>query len=145
MRSAASVSDSSALSVSSMTRRSALSPQRHENAGASLAAEAAASAPSRLSLAAAWTLAGSADEAAAADLAAQAGRALAGVAYAPVAVVVSAYARADVAHSLTGFGFLVPKVEHRALLGTLFSSSMFDGRAPEGAVLGGELPVRLDR
>jgi protoporphyrinogen/coproporphyrinogen III oxidase len=70
-----------------------------------------------------------------ADLAPEAGRALAGITYAPVAIVVSTYARADVAHSLTGFGFLVPKVEHRALLGTLFSSSMFDGRAPDGTVL----------
>jgi oxygen-dependent protoporphyrinogen oxidase len=69
------------------------------------------------------------------ELAPDAGRALAGVAYAPVAIVISTYARADVAHSLTGFGFLVPKVEHRALLGTLFSSSMFDGRAPDGTVL----------
>jgi protoporphyrinogen/coproporphyrinogen III oxidase len=70
-----------------------------------------------------------------AELAPEAGRALASVAYAPVAIVISTYARADVAHSLTGFGFLVPKVEHRALLGTLFSSSMFDGRAPDGTVL----------
>lgn len=70
-----------------------------------------------------------------AGLAPEAGRALAGVAYAPVAIVVSTYARADVAHSLTGFGFFVPKVEQRALLGTLFSSSMFGGRAPDGSVL----------
>jgi oxygen-dependent protoporphyrinogen oxidase len=70
-----------------------------------------------------------------ADLAPDASRALAGVAYAPVAIVISTYARRDVAHSLAGFGFLVPKVEHRALLGTLFSSSMFDGRAPDGTVL----------
>jgi len=55
--------------------------------------------------------------------------------YAPVAVVASAYARADVAHSLAGFGFLVPKKERRSILGTLFSSSMFDRRAPDGAVL----------
>ena len=70
-----------------------------------------------------------------ADLAPEASRALAGIAYAPVAIVISTYARRDVAHSLAGFGFLVPKVEHRALLGTLFSSSMFDGRAPNGMVL----------
>ncbi len=70
-----------------------------------------------------------------ADLAPEAARALAGVAYAPIAIVASTYARSAVAHSLTGFGFLVPRVEHRAVLGTLFSSSMFRGRAPEGTVL----------
>ncbi len=61
--------------------------------------------------------------------------ALAAIEYAPVAVAASAYRRADVAHPLAGFGFLVPKCERRAILGTLFSSSMFAGRAPEGAVL----------
>jgi oxygen-dependent protoporphyrinogen oxidase len=29
----------------------------------------------------------------------------------------------------------VPKVEHRRILGSLFSSSMFEGRAPEGTVI----------
>lgn len=70
-----------------------------------------------------------------AGLAPDAARALAAVDYAPVAIVASAYRRADVAHPLRGFGFLVPKVEHRAILGTLFSSSMFDGRAPADLVL----------
>ncbi len=64
-----------------------------------------------------------------------AARALAGIDYAPIAIAASAYRRADVTHSLVGFGFLVPKVEHRAILGGLFSSSMFEGRAPPGAVL----------
>ncbi len=70
-----------------------------------------------------------------AGVAPEAGRALVTVEYAPVAVVASLYRRADVTHSLAGFGFLVPKVEHRAILGTLFSSSMFDGRAPGDMVL----------
>jgi oxygen-dependent protoporphyrinogen oxidase len=52
-----------------------------------------------------------------------------------VSVVATAYRREDVTHALGGFGFLVPRVEGRAVLGTLFSSSMFEGRAPEGQVL----------
>ena len=69
------------------------------------------------------------------ELAPAAVPALAAIDYAPVASVASAYRRADVAHSLSGFGFLVPKREDRRILGSLFSSSMFAGRAPEGTVL----------
>jgi oxygen-dependent protoporphyrinogen oxidase len=70
-----------------------------------------------------------------AALAPDASRALAAIDYAPVAVVASAYRRADVSDPLAGFGFQVPKKERRAMLGTLFSSSMFDGRAPADSVL----------
>ena len=38
-------------------------------------------------------------------------------------------------HTLDGFGFLVPRQEKRSILGTLFSSSMFEGRARETDVL----------
>lgn len=55
--------------------------------------------------------------------------------YPPVASVACAYARADVAHALDGFGFLVPKKEQRQILGTIFSSTLFPNRAPEGSVL----------
>ena len=55
--------------------------------------------------------------------------------YAPVAVVASGYRRADVAHDLAGFGFLVPRRERRTILGSLFSSSLFPGRAPADHVL----------
>jgi oxygen-dependent protoporphyrinogen oxidase len=61
-------------------------------------------------------------------------RSLENVRYTPVAVVVSGYRREDVAHPLDGFGALVPEVEHRQTLGTLFSSTLFSGRAPEGHV-----------
>ena len=69
------------------------------------------------------------------EFAPAAARGLDEIRYAPVASVATAYRRADVAHSLAGFGFLVPKKEGRRILGTLFSSSTFDGRAPEGTVL----------
>ncbi len=55
--------------------------------------------------------------------------------YPPVAAVVSAYARAPGMHPLDGFGFLVPAAERRDILGTIFSSTLFPGRAPEGEVL----------
>lgn len=54
--------------------------------------------------------------------------------YSPVASVFLGYRRDDVAHPLNGFGFLVPSRERRAILGCLWSSSLFPGRAPEGYV-----------
>ena len=63
-----------------------------------------------------------------------AARALDEIPYAPVASVVQAYRNAQVKHRLDGFGFLVPRVEKRAILGTLFSTTMFEGRAPQDIV-----------
>jgi oxygen-dependent protoporphyrinogen oxidase len=59
---------------------------------------------------------------------------LAGISYAPVAVVVLGLRREEVAHPLDGFGVLLPAVERRRVLGVLFSSTLFPGRAPEGYV-----------
>jgi protoporphyrinogen/coproporphyrinogen III oxidase len=70
-----------------------------------------------------------------AALAPGAARALGEIAYPPVSIVASAYRRQDVAHPLDGFGFLAPRVERPAVLGTLFSSSMFAGRSPQDIVL----------
>src|SRR5690606_37024006 len=53
---------------------------------------------------------------------------------ADVAVVSLGFRRADVSHPLAGFGFLSPAVEKRFVLGCLFPSSLFEGRAPEGHV-----------
>jgi len=68
-------------------------------------------------------------------LAPDAATALAAIDYAAIGIVASLYRRADIAHSLRGFGFLVPRIESRTILGTLFSDSMFSGRAPAGSVL----------
>ena len=57
------------------------------------------------------------------------------IVYAPLASVASAYAAADITHALDGFGCLVPRLAKRSLLGVLFSSTMFEGRAPPGQVL----------
>jgi oxygen-dependent protoporphyrinogen oxidase len=69
------------------------------------------------------------------QLAPAAAQALDAIPYSPVAVVASAYRRVDVKHALDGFGFLSPRKEGRAVLGTLFASSMFDGRAPADTVV----------
>jgi oxygen-dependent protoporphyrinogen oxidase len=60
---------------------------------------------------------------------------MAGIEYAPVAVVSLGYRREDVAHSLEGFGFLVPRSSGLQVLGTVWNSSLFPGRAPAGHVL----------
>jgi protoporphyrinogen/coproporphyrinogen III oxidase len=60
---------------------------------------------------------------------------LSGIEYAPVAVVSLGYRREDVAHSLDGFGFLVPRSSGLRTLGTVWNSSLFPGRAPAGHVL----------
>ncbi len=54
--------------------------------------------------------------------------------YAPVAVVGAGYQREQVGHAVEGFGFLVPRKEKLSVLGTVWSSSLFPGRAPEGMV-----------
>lgn len=52
----------------------------------------------------------------------------------PVTSLALGFKREDVAHPLDGFGMLIKQSENSPLLGVLFSSSMFDGRAPEGHV-----------
>lgn len=52
----------------------------------------------------------------------------------PVASLFLGFRREQVAHPLDGFGLLVPAVENRSVLGVLFSSSLFSGRAPAGHV-----------
>jgi protoporphyrinogen/coproporphyrinogen III oxidase len=60
---------------------------------------------------------------------------LAGIESAPVAVISLGYKRRDVGRSLDGFGFLVPRSAGLRVLGTVWNSSLFPGRAPEGHVL----------
>jgi oxygen-dependent protoporphyrinogen oxidase len=60
---------------------------------------------------------------------------LGGVEYAGVAVVSLGYRKKDVGHSLQGFGFLVPRSAGLNDLGTVWNSSLFPGRAPEGEAL----------
>ncbi len=55
--------------------------------------------------------------------------------YAPVAVVCLGFEAKKVTRTPEGFGFLVPGREGLPILGCLFSSSIYPGRAPEGRVL----------
>lgn len=61
--------------------------------------------------------------------------ALGAIEYAPVAVVSLGYRKSDVGHSLDGFGFLVPRSQGLRTLGTVWNSSLFPGRAPDGHAL----------
>lgn len=62
-------------------------------------------------------------------------RLLESVRYAPMVVAASSVADDSFREPLRGFGFLVPRTERIHLLGTLFSSALFPGRAPRGRQL----------
>lgn len=69
------------------------------------------------------------------ELDAELSAALARIPYASIAVVCTGYARDAVGHDLDGFGFLIPRTEGKRVLGTIWTSSVFPNRAPEGHVL----------
>jgi protoporphyrinogen/coproporphyrinogen III oxidase len=50
-------------------------------------------------------------------------------------VVSLGYVKADVKHDLNGFGFLLPRSAGTQILGTIWNTSLFPGRAPENHVL----------
>ncbi len=58
--------------------------------------------------------------------------AFARIEYAPVAVVAAGYRREQIQQPVNGFGFLVPRGEKLRVLGTVWNSSLFPNRAPEG-------------
>jgi oxygen-dependent protoporphyrinogen oxidase len=60
---------------------------------------------------------------------------LSSIEYAAVAVVSLGYRKKDVGHSLNGFGFLVPRSAGLRVLGSVWNSSLFPERAPEGHAL----------
>ncbi len=55
--------------------------------------------------------------------------------YPSISVICLGYKRERIKHPLEGFGFLIPNREGRKILGTLWDSSIFPNRAPEGYVL----------
>jgi len=55
--------------------------------------------------------------------------------YAPAAVVALGFPEDALSRPLDGFGFLVPSMEKRDILGVLWSSTLFAERAPDGQVL----------
>jgi oxygen-dependent protoporphyrinogen oxidase len=54
--------------------------------------------------------------------------------YAPIIVVATGHRREDVKHPLDGFGFLIPRSQGMRTLGSIWTSSIFTERAPEGYV-----------
>ena len=60
---------------------------------------------------------------------------LGGIAYAPVAIVSLGYRKSDAGHALDGFGFLVPRAARLEILGSVWNSPLFPGRAPDNHVL----------
>lgn len=65
---------------------------------------------------------------------AETARALQRIEYPPVAMVFIGARQDSVIRTLDGFGFLVPTKEKRQILGTIWSSTIFPGRAPVGSV-----------
>ncbi len=59
---------------------------------------------------------------------------LAEIRYAPISVVCLGYDTSQIRTSTDGFGFLVPAKEERGILGSIWTSSIFNQRAPEGKV-----------
>jgi oxygen-dependent protoporphyrinogen oxidase len=55
--------------------------------------------------------------------------------YSTMTVACFGYEKEQIRYDLNGFGYLVPKQEKLSTLGTLWDSSIFEGRAPEGKVL----------
>ncbi len=53
---------------------------------------------------------------------------------APISVVCLGYKKENIKHKLDGFGFLVPKKENLKILGSIWTSSIFENRAPDGMV-----------
>jgi len=55
--------------------------------------------------------------------------------YATMTVACFGYEREKIDYDLSGFGYLIPKQEKLSTLGTLWDSSIFENRAPQGKVL----------
>ncbi|TGE27896.1 protoporphyrinogen oxidase [Hymenobacter metallicola] len=65
----------------------------------------------------------------------EAAAALEAVYHPPMTAVYTAYQRADVGHPLDGFGALHPKVESPYAAGSIWTSSIYPNRVPDGHVL----------
>jgi oxygen-dependent protoporphyrinogen oxidase len=73
---------------------------------------------------------------------------LVGIPYVPASVVCLGFKKEDVLHSLDGYGFLIPKLEGRRILGCRWDTSTFENRSNQGevllwAIVGGDLNPEL--
>lgn len=69
------------------------------------------------------------------NIATSSSKLLSNIPYAPVAVVGIGFHLKHITNVKKGFGFVVPSTENKQLLGTLFSSTLFDNRAPKNHAL----------
>ncbi|HZC69022.1 MAG TPA: protoporphyrinogen oxidase [Nitrospirales bacterium] len=60
---------------------------------------------------------------------------LRGIPYASTATISLGFRRQDFSHRLDGYGFVIPRIEGRALLAVTWTSSKWSHRAPDDAVL----------
>ncbi len=60
--------------------------------------------------------------------------AFAAIPYAPIIVVATGHKREDIRNPLDGFGFVIPRNQGLRTLGSIWTSSIFSERAPEGFV-----------
>ncbi len=63
---------------------------------------------------------------------AQLSEAIKNIYYPPVAEVFLGYKSDQIGRVLDGFGFLIPEKERRNILGAIWTSALFEGRAPKG-------------
>jgi protoporphyrinogen/coproporphyrinogen III oxidase len=70
-----------------------------------------------------------------APLSSELGRLLEEIYYPPLSIICLSYDTRAIKTRLDGFGFLVPPSERLNILGCVWNSSLFKGRAPEGKVL----------
>jgi oxygen-dependent protoporphyrinogen oxidase len=54
--------------------------------------------------------------------------------YAPIIVVATGHRREDIRHPVDGFGFLIPRSQGMRTLGSIWTSAIFEQRAPEGFI-----------
>jgi oxygen-dependent protoporphyrinogen oxidase len=59
---------------------------------------------------------------------------LSSIYYSPIVSIFLGVKREDIGHRLDGFGFLVPSIEKRQILGCLWNSCLFSNRAPSGMI-----------
>ena len=70
-----------------------------------------------------------------ASLDADVAAAFAAIPYPHLSVVCLGFNKSEIQHDLNGFGFLVPRGQGLTILGSLWTSTIFPGRAPDGNVL----------
>jgi len=68
------------------------------------------------------------------DLDNETSAALDAIPYAKAIMMYSAFDQNDVPRDLDGFGYLIPEKEHMNILGTIWSTTVFENRAPAGKV-----------